>query len=307
MCGLPVSADESGYMSNFKYVAYDSYGLIYLSEEPLFFAPAANIKSETSSNYYIPYYGVGFSSSSSFSSFYVLIPSTDSSYLVTKHQNLTLTYDPSNISSPIVDTYSSSGNYFYLHGSSNTYYSLFKFLITIGRYSNFIDKPYSITANYSPVLQMSGYPDLPFSDVTVDSDLTLSDVVSDGIDVDSLLSGIQSAIDSGIDQIISVGSDYVKFIPVDAATALDKTVTNLSTAEGAVSNQSSSLADSVSDEWSSYKDQAKALVTTVKPSAVVFTTTFATVVDAFPDEVKALLVAVPLIIFIGWLIGRVKG
>lgn len=108
-----------------------------------------------------------------------------------------------------------------------------------------------------------------------------------------------------LDKILNYGEDYP--LPSAAASNLDQSVADLSSAEGAVSDKSSSLADSVSSEWSSYKDQAKALVATVKPSAVVFTTTFATVVDAFPDEVKALLVAVPLIIFIGWLIGRVRG
>lgn len=108
-----------------------------------------------------------------------------------------------------------------------------------------------------------------------------------------------------LDQIVNAGQGYP--VPDQAASDLDHSVGSLSSAEGAVSGQSSSLADSVSRDWGIYKDQAKSLVTAVKPSAVVFATTYSTIVDAFPDEVKALLVAVPLIIFIGWLIGRVKG
>lgn len=83
--------------------------------------------------------------------------------------------------------------------------------------------------------------------------------------------------------------------------------TDLSSAEDALSNKSDSLASSVSNQWTTYKSTTQTFVTDIKPSATAVSTIYTNFVDSLPDEIKALLISIPILIFLGWLIGRVRG
>ena len=80
----------------------------------------------------------------------------------------------------------------------------------------------------------------------------------------------------------------------------------MSSAEGAVRDKSSDLRSSVESEWTESKASAKQFVQTMKPAAAAFNTVYLTVTNQLPDEVKALFIALPILFFIGWLIGRVR-
>lgn len=80
----------------------------------------------------------------------------------------------------------------------------------------------------------------------------------------------------------------------------------MSSAEAAVRDKSSDLVSSVDSEWSVYQTDAKALATTLKPAATQINNLYATITAELPDEVKALFIAIPILLFIGWLIGRVR-
>lgn len=103
-------------------------------------------------------------------------------------------------------------------------------------------------------------------------------------------------------QIISAGSGY----PVPDGSTLDSSVNSLNSAEGVVKDKSSSLINSVSSEMSDNLSQAKALSTTLKPAALQINNIYNSFLSVLPAEVKAVFIAVPLLLFVGWLVGRIK-
>lgn len=80
----------------------------------------------------------------------------------------------------------------------------------------------------------------------------------------------------------------------------------MSTAEAAVRDKSVDLVASVENDWSAMQSTAKAGVTSLQPAAATVNSAFGLVMDELPDEVKILFVAIPILLFIGWLIGRVR-
>lgn len=103
-------------------------------------------------------------------------------------------------------------------------------------------------------------------------------------------------------QIISSGSGY----PTPDGSALTEQGAAMSSAEGAVRDKSTSLASSVSTEWTQYQTSAKNAAVTLKPAASAVNNLYTLVIDAVPDEVIALFIAIAVLLFIGWLIGRVR-
>lgn len=103
---------------------------------------------------------------------------------------------------------------------------------------------------------------------------------------------------------LHAGDDYTP--PSDAATSLDSGVSSINSAEGELTGKSSSLMDSVSEEWTANKNTAKTFLTTIQPTAVQVKNFYTTLTTALPDEVKALFAIIPLLLFIGYLLGRVK-
>lgn len=80
----------------------------------------------------------------------------------------------------------------------------------------------------------------------------------------------------------------------------------MSSAEGAVRDKSSDLVSSVSEDWTQYQTVAKNAAVSLKPAAATVNNIYALILDAVPDEVIALFIAIALLLFIGWLIGRVR-
>lgn len=80
----------------------------------------------------------------------------------------------------------------------------------------------------------------------------------------------------------------------------------MSSAEAAVRDKSDNLVASVESDWSAMQSTAKAGVTSLQPAAATVNSAFGLVMDELPDEVKILFVAIPILLFIGWLIGRVR-
>lgn len=109
-------------------------------------------------------------------------------------------------------------------------------------------------------------------------------------------------IEEYLDQIVNAGSGY----PVPDNSTLDSSVNSLNSAEGVVKDKSSSLINSVSSEMSDNLSQAKALSTTLKPAAVQINNIYNSFLSVLPAEVKAVFIAVPLLLFVGWLVGRIK-
>lgn len=109
-----------------------------------------------------------------------------------------------------------------------------------------------------------------------------------------------------LNQIYSYGNNY---------NQIDQTIINnlgsaedqLSSAEGALENKSQSLKDSVASQWSNIQSTSKTFITNLAPTAAAVGSVTTQFMDAAPEEVKGLFVTIPLIIFIGWLIGRIRG
>lgn len=311
-----VSADNE-YMSEYTYVAYDSYGIIYLSKYPLSFFPSAEERNKTATTYRVPYICVSNANTTDTSDVvYVLKPvvGTDSveSYYVnffSTSQNLKYSSLTGTFSDSVTSTV-------FLAGSGTAYNSFASFYIYLGNYyPSYSDvvSSYKVTANYAPLRYYynssgsTGYPTLGFGDsnFTVNPDLKLSDLVSGG-DAETIIISINAAIESMTNTIINTGSDYIQFIPSQAASDLDSSVSSINSAESALSGASSSLMDSVSSEWTANKNTAKTFLTTITPTANEIKNVYTTLTAAMPDEVLALFAIIPLILFIGYLIGRVR-
>lgn len=115
------------------------------------------------------------------------------------------------------------------------------------------------------------------------------------------------------------GSNYLEYLadirdqlhhgdgyPTPDGSALTEQGAAMSSAEGAVRDKSTSLASSVSTEWTQYQTSAKNAAVTLKPAAAAVNNIYTLVIDAVPDEVIALFIAIAVLLFIGWLIGRVR-
>lgn len=109
-------------------------------------------------------------------------------------------------------------------------------------------------------------------------------------------------IEEYLDQIVNAGSGY----PVPDGTNLDNSVNSLNSAEGVVKDKSSSLIDSVSSEMSDNILQATVLSNNLKPAVAQINNIYTSFLSVLPSEVKAIFIAIPLLLFIGWLIGRVR-
>lgn len=106
-----------------------------------------------------------------------------------------------------------------------------------------------------------------------------------------------------LNSIYSYGSDYP--VPNEAATKLNNSVSSMSSAESALSSKSDQLMSEVSDTWSSNKQDVKSYATTLKPAAAQVNQLFLSITSSLPTEVKILFVVIPMLLFIGWLIGRI--
>lgn len=118
--------------------------------------------------------------------------------------------------------------------------------------------------------------------------------------------GVGAYYDPGGDTYSQLIYEYGQDNPLPDVKDIKDQGAAMSSAEAAVRDKSSNLVSSVDSEWSVYQTDAKALATTLKPAATHINNLYATITAELPDEVKALFIAIPILLFIGWLIGRVR-
>ena len=106
-----------------------------------------------------------------------------------------------------------------------------------------------------------------------------------------------------LNNMFNYGSDY----PLPSGGAeLESAQNALSEAEGAISDKYQSIKDQISGKVQSNLELAASSADKVKQDSVQIKQLYPTVTSAPPDEVKLLFVVVPLVLFVGWLIGRVR-
>lgn len=118
--------------------------------------------------------------------------------------------------------------------------------------------------------------------------------------------GVGCYYDPGGDTYSQLIYEYGQGNPLPDVKDIKDQGAAMSSAEAAVRDKYSDLVSSVDSEWTGYKTDAKALATTLKPAATQINNLYATISAELPDEVKALFIAIPILLFIGWLIGRVR-
>lgn len=116
----------------------------------------------------------------------------------------------------------------------------------------------------------------------------------------------QTEINNNIVKIFEYGNNYEQ-INNSLINNLGSAEDQLSFAEDALENKSSSLRNSVSSQWQQSTQTARSFVNTITPATAAITNTVTSVVTAMPSEAQTLLTVLPLLLFIGWLIGRVGG
>lgn len=125
-----------------------------------------------------------------------------------------------------------------------------------------------------------------------------------GIKVMSM--GVGCYYDPGGDTYTQLIYEYGQGNPLPDVKDIKDQGAAMSTAEAAVRDKSVDLVASVESDWSAMQSTAKAGVTSLQPAAATVNSAFGLVMDELPDEVKILFVAIPILLFIGWLIGRVR-
>lgn len=109
-------------------------------------------------------------------------------------------------------------------------------------------------------------------------------------------------IEEYLNQIVNAGSGY----PVPDGTNLDNSLNNLNNSEDVVKNKSNELMNKVNSEMSQNITEAKELSTKLKPAALQINNIYNSFMSVLPTEVKAIFIAIPLLLFVGWLVGRIR-
>lgn len=118
--------------------------------------------------------------------------------------------------------------------------------------------------------------------------------------------GVGCYYDPGGDTYTQLIYEYGQGNPLPDVKDIKDQGAAMSSAEAAVRDKSSDLVASVESDWSAMQNTAKSGVTSLQPAAATVNSAFGLVMDELPDEVKILFVAIPILLFIGWLIGRVR-
>lgn len=118
--------------------------------------------------------------------------------------------------------------------------------------------------------------------------------------------GVGAYYDPGGDTYSQLIYEYGQDNPLPDVKDIKDQGNAMSSAEAAVRDKSVDLVASVESDWSAMQSTAKAGVTSLQTAAATVNSAFGLVMDELPDEVKILFVAIPILLFIGWLIGRVR-
>ena len=129
----------------------------------------------------------------------------------------------------------------------------------------------------------------------------ISNIQSTNQKLDSVNSNITQTNDY-LYQIQYYGSDYDT---PQGGKDLDTAQKKLSESEKALSDKSTTLKEKVESQWSDNKTITNNFVSTITPATAAITNVITDITAVMPDELQALLVAIPMLLFIGWLIGRI--
>lgn len=148
-------------------------------------------------------------------------------------------------------------------------------------------------------------------------------IISDKLEEvnDNINESINNATDEIVSSIENIDTDTIIQILNQIYTygntynQIDQTIINglgsaedqLSNAEDAIQNKSQSLVNKVSSQWTANKGVASSFLTTISPATTAIGTVTDNFFDAIPGEIKNAVITIMLIVFIGWLIGRVEG
>lgn len=118
------------------------------------------------------------------------------------------------------------------------------------------------------------------------------------IDTDSIIQILEN--------IYNYGNTYNQ-IDQNIINGLGSAEDQLSNAEDAIQNKSESLVNKVASQWTANKSVASSFLTTITPATSAIGTVTDNFFTAIPEEIKNAVITIMLIVFIGWLIGRVEG
>lgn len=127
----------------------------------------------------------------------------------------------------------------------------------------------------------------------------------------NLASGLGSSdeyytnVTEALNNIYNVGSDKIDSIPTNGGE-LAGAVSDLDQAEQGIYNRSDTLISNVQPQLSGYISSASDNAATLLPVASFVTNIFTRTKDAIPPYVAILFTVIPLLLFVGWLIGRFK-
>lgn len=323
----PISAE--GNFSEFQFILReDNYGIIFLSKGRLRILPLIDgaWSADVEPDRFI-YHSLGISyafENATNNPLIILVPSAQTS--------IGTTYDIYAInqsdSKPRLYTYNiSTGDFvidfvdenlpisgkYGLFGTINSYdASVTPFRFWYNRYpqdlssmtlDGFVDK-FHFTANYDPVYAYSGYPIVgyrfPAENVTVKGSVSNTNIY-DFLEMSDVSSEQASQIVNVINNVINAGAGNT--VP-SGGDELAKVEDKLSDAEQKLEDKSVSLADSVKSEWTANISDTKVFAQSLTTTATEINNLYTTVMTAVPNEIKAVFVSIPLLLFIGWVIGR---
>ena len=111
-----------------------------------------------------------------------------------------------------------------------------------------------------------------------------------------------SFIQTTLNDIYNYGNNYDT---PKGGQALDQAQKKLSESEKALSDKSTTLKEKVESQWDGNKTITNNFVSTITPATAAITNVITDITAVMPEELQALLVAIPMLLFIGWLIGRI--
>lgn len=165
----------------------------------------------------------------------------------------------------------------------------------------------STTGNYTSIVKINfglvGWTDFPvYVSMRLNNNSEITTTINGwGVSAEYDPGG-SKYIEEYLNQIVNAGSGY----PVPDGTNLDNSLNNLNNSEDVVKNKSNELMNKVNSEMSQNITEAKELSTKLKPAALQINNIYNSFMSVLPTEVKAIFIAIPLLLFVGWLVGRIR-
>lgn len=311
---VPVSAADlqNNFLDQFPYVAKDSFGIIYLSYNPLSFVPFTR-GSYTQPEMYIGVVDYQYLQAN-MHQYIMLVPDTTSDII---SYNIYTVGSSSYIANVDLLEYKVSyesppSGYIYFKGLNknimNTSFDIWIDITKFRQSSQWTVGDYIINANYTPYFTYNGdgptSNPISTSQAVVNPDYSISDAVGQsGITEDQLINAITVALQTQTNTIINYGNQYIQFLPTDKVNNLSSKQQALHEKESAIDTKSKSLVSKASAGLATATASAVQLASNLAQPVAAVGTVITNVTAKIPDEVKPVLTAAPLLSFIVWLIG----